>query len=367
MVNPRPFLISCTHQTGVFGGGKAMAARRDPWLDNSKMALVALVAVGHSWTLLPKTIEISWAYDWLYAWHIPAFVAITGYLSRSFTWAPSRLRQLAQTIVVPYVIFELAYAWMRATFGGVTFEKLLLNPHWPMWYLAAFVIWRLLTPIFMRPPAAVAIGASVLISLSAGFWAGEIFDLSRAMGLLPFFVIGLRVSPAALSWLKTASFRWAAVVGFLVIFTAARFTDQWTVTEVLYYRSSYAQLGGGGLHEMIVRALTLSLGLLGTACFFKLVPSIGGWFAKLGQATLEVYLFHGFFILTAEYAGFPDWAAGHPGLAWLIATVGAVVLALTLAQPPVARVLNVAVDPIGNALKLRRPTKEAKVQGTNGH
>ena len=217
------------------------------------------------------------------------------------------------------------------------------------------------------PAAAVAIGASVLISLSAGFWAGEIFDLSRAMGLLPFFVIGLRVSPAALSWLKTASFRWAAVVGFLVIFTAARFTDQWTVTEVLYYRSSYAQLGGGGLHEMIVRALTLSLGLLGTACFFKLVPSIGGWFAKFGQATLEVYLFHGFFILTAEYAGFPDWAAGHPGLAWLIATVGAVVLALTLAQPPVARVLNVAVDPIGNALKLRRPTKEAKVQGTNGH
>ncbi len=361
MVNPRPFLISCAHQIGVFGDGKAMAAKRDPWFDNSKMALVALVAVGHSWALLPKTIEISWAYDWLYVWHIPAFVAITGYLSRSFTWAPSRLRQLAQTIVVPYVIFELAYAWMRTTFGGVSFERLLLNPHWPMWYLAAFVIWRLLTPIFMRPPAAVAIGASVLISLSAGFWAGETFDLSRVVGLLPFFVIGLRISPSALAWLKAASLRWLALLGFAAILVATRFTDEWTVTEAFYYRTSYADLGEDGFTSIAVRAATLALGLLGTACFFKLVPSIGGWFAKLGQATLEVYLFHGFFILTAEYAGFPDWASGHPGVAWLVATVGAVVLALTLAQPPIARVLNVAVDPIGNALELRRPTKEAKV------
>ena len=339
-----------------------MAAKRDPWFDNSKMALVALVAVGHSWALLPKTVEISWAYDWLYVWHIPAFVAITGYLSRSFTWAPSRLRQLAQTIVVPYVIFELAYAWMRTTFGGVTFERLLLNPNWSMWYLAAFVIWRLLTPIFMRPPAPVAIGASIVIRLSGGFWAGETFDLARVVGLLPFFVIGLRISPSALDWLKSASLRWLGLLGFLVILMVTRFTDEWTVTEAFYYRSSYADLGEEGLASIGVRAATLALGLLGTASFFKLVPSVGGWFARLGQATLEVYLFHGFFILTAEYAGFPEWAMGHPGLAWGIATVGAVVLALTLAQPAVARVLNVAVDPIGNVSKWLQP----KHQGAKG-
>ncbi|MEZ5112088.1 MAG: hypothetical protein R2693_01005 [Nocardioidaceae bacterium] len=244
----------------------------------------------------------------------------------------------------------------------MSFERLLLNPHWPMWYLAAFVIWRLLTPIFMRPPAAVAIGASVLISLSAGFWAGETFDLSRVVGLLPFFVIGLRISPSALAWLKAASLRWLALLGFAAILVATRFTDEWTVTEAFYYRTSYADLGEDGFTSIAVRAATLALGLLGTACFFKLVPSVGGWFARLGQATLEVYLFHGFFILTAEYAGFPEWAMGHPGLAWGIATVGAVVLALTLAQPAVARVLNVAVDPIGNVSKWLQP----KHQGAKG-
>ena len=37
-------------------------------------------------------------YDFLYAWHVPAFVFVTGYLSRSFTWAPRRMWQLVRTV-----------------------------------------------------------------------------------------------------------------------------------------------------------------------------------------------------------------------------------------------------------------------------
>ena len=48
--------------------------QRDPWLDNSKMVLVAFVVIGHAWGLLEKTQGSHWAYDFLYLWHIPAFV-----------------------------------------------------------------------------------------------------------------------------------------------------------------------------------------------------------------------------------------------------------------------------------------------------
>ena len=47
------------------------------------MALVLLVVVGHAWTLLPHDGVNDHLYDFLYAWHIPAFVFVTGYLSRS--------------------------------------------------------------------------------------------------------------------------------------------------------------------------------------------------------------------------------------------------------------------------------------------
>ena len=62
---------------------------RDPWLDNAKMTLVTLVVIGHMWTLLPETGLNRHLYDFLYSWHIPAFVLVTGYLSRSFTWERS--------------------------------------------------------------------------------------------------------------------------------------------------------------------------------------------------------------------------------------------------------------------------------------
>ena len=49
---------------------------RDPWLDNAKMALVTLVVIGHAWALLPADGVLGHLYDFLYAWHMPAFVFV---------------------------------------------------------------------------------------------------------------------------------------------------------------------------------------------------------------------------------------------------------------------------------------------------
>jgi hypothetical protein len=71
----------------------------------------------------------------------------------------------------------------------------------------------------------------------------------------------------------------------------------------------------------------------------------------MGAATLVVYLFHGFFIKGAEYAGFMGWADEHAAASLLLTTLAAAGLAMLLALPPVARVLNHAVDPLGTAEK----------------
>ena len=108
---------------------------RDPWLDNAKMALVTLVVLGHAWTLLPDSGINETLYDALYFWHLPAFVFVTGYLSRSFAYTPTRMWQLVRTVVVPYLIFECLLALFRVHVGGEDLRRLFENPHWPMWYL----------------------------------------------------------------------------------------------------------------------------------------------------------------------------------------------------------------------------------------
>src|SRR5690348_17149317 len=277
---------------------------RDPWFDTIKMGLVTLVVVGHAWkTLLPAGPGTDWAYAFLYAWHVPAFVVITGYLSRGFRWTPDKLWSLLRTVAVPYLLFESALAGFRYYVGGVQLNDLFKDPHWPMWYLAALFFWRLMTPAILAIPRRVALPLAVGTSLVSGLFAGQVLDSARIFGLLPFFVLGLLLHDTDWSRLRSPALAPYAVLGVLGIALVTRFTNVWGKTDWYYYNARYDQLGVDPAHAIAMRAFVLVLGLVGSLCFFVLVPKSASWFARLGTATLVVYLWHGFFVLGAEYAG----------------------------------------------------------------
>jgi hypothetical protein len=69
----------------------------------------------------------------------------------------------------------------------------------------------------------------------------------------------------------------------------------------------------------------------------------------MGAYTLVVYLFHGFFVKGAEYAGWGSWADDHLAVSVGVTTLAAVLLSLFLAWRPVASRLQDLVDPLGYA------------------
>lgn len=322
-------------------------AARDPWFDNAKMALVILVVVGHAWTLLPLTGTAGYLYDFLYIWHVPAFVLVTGYLSRGFTYSPERMWQLVRTVAVPYLVFECSIALFRVHVGGEELEDLFLDPHWPLWYLSALFFWRLVTPVFKALPGAYVVALG--LSLAAGLWAGDTFDLARIFGLLPFFVLGLKATPERLELLRSRPAQVAAVAVFTVIASLAWLVDRVAATEWLYYRARYDELDVSDTEAFLVRAVLLVVGTAGAFAFLALVPRVNGWFTRMGAATLVVYLFHGFAVKGADYAGFADWGADHAGLGLAITTLVGVALSLVLAWRPVSARLTELVDPFGYA------------------
>jgi len=325
---------------------------RDPWLDNAKMALVTLVVIGHVWELLPPDELNSRIYDFLYAWHMPAFVLIAGYLTRTFAYTPERLWHLLRTVVVPYVVFECLLAFYRLHVGGERLEDLFADPHWPLWFLAALACWRLLTPLFLAVPAALAVLAAVLVSLAAGTMDAETIrylDLSRVLGFLPFFVLGLHLTSGRLELLRGAAVRWpaAAVLGCVWLLSAR--SDDLAGTEWLYYSVPYADLGATDGAGVVTRLGVLVVGVTAGLAFLAVVPQGEGWFTRMGSATLVVYLCHGFVVLGLGYAGYGDWAARHPGWAMPVTVVIGALLAFGLAVGPVARRLALLVDPFGAA------------------
>ena len=326
-------------------GRHASRRDRDPWFDNAKMLLICLVVVGHSWTLLPEKTFVNLSYDWLYLWHIPAFVMVTGYLSRRFTFSAKNLRRLVTTVVVPYLVFEGLFALFRVYVGGETLERLWLNPHWPMWYLAALFFWRLATPFFRRTAQPLAL--AVAVSLLGGILGIETFDLSRVMGLLPFFVAGLVVEDRHLEWLRSTGARRIDAGRPRCRRPRSPRGIEWGIsTEWLYYRTSYGDLNESWISGMAIRALLLLLSSALALAALAWVPRRGGWFARLGAGSLVVYLFHGFFVMGAEYAGYPGWADQHAALSFAATSVVALVVALTLSWRPVRKPLQKVVTPV---------------------
>ncbi len=328
---------------------------RDPFLDNAKMLLIVLVTVGHTWSQLPETRAVLWAYDFLYAWHMPAFVLVTGYLSRSATWEPARLRALVTTLLVPYVVFESALTFVHVRFGGAEVNDFLLVPHSPMWFLVALVLWRLLTPVFLRVPREPAIGVAVALSLLVGLGAFEAFAVNRTLGFLPFFVIGLHLRAADLAVLRrvvTVPRALAVLASYLVL---AQYTDRFVQTSWFHHDTPYAAFDYGPVDGALTRLAVLALGLVGAAAFLALVPRRRSWLTTLGAATMVVYLFHDFAVLAMTYSGFPELAWARTSTALLSTTAVAVAVGLALAAPPLVRVLGPLTDPVGALSRRRAP------------
>jgi fucose 4-O-acetylase-like acetyltransferase len=329
--------------------------RRDPWFANAKMLLVTLVVVGHSWVLLPEeSLARNWFYDFLYVWHMPAFLVVTGYLSRSFTWSRRHLARLATTVALPYVVFEALMAAFRVRVGGEEgIDTLFLQPHWPMWFLAALFLWRLATPLLKASPAPLVLAVSV--SLLGGVPPGDILDLGRVTGMLPFFVLGLVARPEHVELLRSRPARRAGAVVLAAAFALAPFVDGHLRTEWFYWRSGYDAMGVSFAEGSLLRLGLIAVSTLVALAALSLVPRRSGWFTTLGGATMTVYLFHGFFVRAAEYTGVLEWASSAPWAGLLATTAASVVLAPTLAAPPVARRLGVLVDPVGAYRRSRHP------------
>lgn len=324
---------------------------REPWLDNVKLTLVTLVVIGHSMGLLGGTLRQSQVYVFVYFWHIPAFVLLSGHLSKGFVWDRKHFSSLFTTILLPYLIFEPALYYFRRDIGQFEDGPLWLQPHWAMWYLCVLFFWRLATPVLKTHWIAVPIAVGV--SLLGGMTDQLLFCLPRILGLLPFFVLGLHLKRSHLIGLTSWWCKPVAIAALVWIFTISANINEWARPAFLYYDAGYSALGYADGDAMLIRATVLAIGLLGTASILALIPRRASVLSTMGSATLVVYLFHGFVVRYADARGWLDPWLEQEWLSLGIVVVAATALSLTLAAPPVARVLTWGVDPVGSIGRLR--------------
>ncbi|MEV4092775.1 acyltransferase family protein [Streptosporangium saharense] len=317
--------------------------KREPYLDNVKFILIALVVTGHSLVPTLAAHSSKSAYLFIYTFHMPAFVLISGYLGRNFWNSNAKINKLVDTMLVPYAFIEIGYALLRYSLGQ-KWTLTIIDPAWLNWYLVALVLWRISTPIWtrMRRPLLVA----VTIYMVAGFSeiSGD-FSLDRFFGLLPFYVFGLLLKPEHFDLLKPLWVRIAA--GFVIAgaVAVAIYIAPRVGLDPVYYRYSFKYMHISWWMGLIVRAAMLLAGLTLSIAVLALVPRRETWFSDLGTRTLYAYLLHGVIVLIAKdqkWLSVP-WLYGPLGV--LAIASSALVLAIILCLPQTRTLFKWLLEP----------------------
>lgn len=305
----------------------AKSTSRDAYFDNAKYLAIVLVAIAHAWEPVMDGSRASRAlYLLVYTFHMPAFILISGYFSRSYTGRPDQLRRLLTGIAVPYVVFEVVYSLFRRWAQHAPEQPIsLLDPFYLTWFLAALFIWRLTAPLWrlIRWPVPVALALASLAALTPNI--GADLNLQRVLQFLPFFVLGLSLKPEHFQLVRRREVRLLA----LPLFAGAGAFAYWASPRMNFswlYRSSSAQeLGEPWWVGVVMTLAFFGCAALLTAGFLAWVPGRRTWFTVLGAGTICGYLGHGLLIKAADY--------GHvfETYAWLSDPSGEIVLTLVAA------------------------------------
>ncbi|MEV6653524.1 acyltransferase family protein [Streptomyces sp. NPDC051219] len=321
--------------------------QRDPYFDNAKYLAIVLVAVAHAWEPLKDGSRAAEAlYMLVYAFHMPAFILISGYFSRSFEMRPAQLRRLVGGVVVPFVVFEIAYSLFKRWAGSSPEQQIsLLDPMYLTWFLAALFVWRLTTPLWraVRRPLVIAVGVAVLASVTPSI--GKDLDLQRVLQFLPFFVAGLYLRPEHFEAVRRRAVRLLALPVFAGALVIAYWAVPRTTARWLYHSSSAEELGQPWWTGVLMTLVLLTGSALLSACFLAWVPRREMWFTVLGAGTLSGYLLHGFLVKGAAFRGWfgIDWLSSPLGL--VAVTVVAAGAVTALCTPPVRRAFRTVLEP----------------------
>lgn len=265
---------------------------RDYLFDNYKAFLILLVVIGHFIEPSYKDNTLLYIIKWfIFSFHMPAFILISGYFSRRQT----TFGKIVQKLLIPYLSFEVIYYLVYTLLIQKETQLDLLRPKFSLWYILALFVWRIITPYVKRIPH------YFLLSIAAGLAAGfltmpsNFLSIPRILVFYPYFLAGTLLDRELLEKGRTKFWQTISAAGIisfiLYLILCAGHTS--VSVKIFYGRYNYASLGQGALEGILIRLACYGIGFFLTFAFALLVSDRETMFSKPGSMTMAIYLFHG--------------------------------------------------------------------------
>lgn len=264
-------------------------SKRDPFFDSLKFVLICLVVFGH---ILECSIndKISFkVYTFIYTFHMPLFIFISGYFSKNTTWP--KLKNAFKTLIPAYFVFQLILSIPNIIDGSFRIFNFLTSPQSILWYIPALLYWRIAFYFIakVRLPFWVIFSGSVVLSLLIGFINYPVFmSVTKSITFFPYFVLGYYCTENVIQkirgWYKIFS-----TVILVIIFACIYLFATSDFTLNLYGDFGYKYMFNSIPVGLVCRAGSLILVIIASCAVINITTSR---LSKWGDRTLDIYLLH---------------------------------------------------------------------------
>lgn len=277
------------------------------WADALKGILIVLVVLGHSLQAVMYKMGMSFTEDYLwnliYSFHMPAFIAVSGYLAYgknivgggSNSWFKTSVRRFRQ-LMIPYLLWSVALFFVNHNVEH--YYECLLYPQKSLWFLWALffivIIFNAVESfarrIKMKHEVSMGISWLALVGLMFVMPDAKMFGVEYVAYYFFYYLMGYYLNKYSEKLIIKNGFV-LAVVGLLWFGLGSIYS-----TQGLPHQLSFIPVIPSSILYYLYRVSTALLAIL---FFFSLAMKIFGenrgmtyWIVQLGKVSLGIYAVH---------------------------------------------------------------------------
>ena len=274
---------------------KERAGEKVPYsylVDNIKVLLIFLVVFNHiiAFQLVKTDMNVRYVWYAITIFHMPAFIFISGYLSKK----PQNPAKNMKNLLIPYIL-GYSLTWYAQIWIGKSVDYELLRPSGTvMWYVLALFVYRLTIEAWGK------IRFIVPLSIVFALWAGTrpefttYLSSSRIVVFFPFFVAGYLWKSDYTDVVRKFKGKWVLVlVSALLLWAIPNYMIANEIpVDLLRGNHTYQLSGMDNMTGIIIRLLMYLVSFVLVLTFLAVLPDRKLPITFVGRNTMGIYFFH---------------------------------------------------------------------------
>ncbi len=261
-------------------------------VDNIKVLLIFLVVFNHIIAFQLVKVDVIVRYIWyaITIFHMPAFVFMSGYLSKK----PQDVLKNVKNLLIPYIL-GYSLTWYAYIWTGKSMDYELLRPSGTvMWYVLALFIYRLTIEALGK------VRFIVPLSIIFALWAGTrpefttYLSSSRIVVFFPFFVAGYLWKSDYTKVVRKFKGKWVLIpISGLLLYAIPNFMIANEIPiDIFRGNHTYRLSGMDDITGMLIRLLMYLVSFVLVLTFLALIPDVKLPITFVGRNTMGIYFFH---------------------------------------------------------------------------